>query len=138
MPQVKRQQGARHDLHVMHAIPGRIRLRARTLYGLSHSANETVRKLTAIRGVRHVEANPTTGSLTMHYDHTALESVGFLAEVAAALGLIAEGIDPSTVKTLFNLVGVSPADLAQSLDRQHMILPIATFALGLYLGRQWV
>ena len=138
MPQVKRRKRAHHGLHVMHSIPGRIRLTAHTLYGLSRSADETVRKLTAIHGVHHVEANPTTGSLTMHYDHSALESVGFFAEVAAALGLIAEGIDPGTVETLFNLVGASPADLAKSLDPQRIILPIAAFALGLYLGRQWV
>jgi heavy-metal-associated domain-containing protein len=125
------------DLHVVHTIPGRIRLKARNLYNRAQPAEDVRRKLSAIAGLHHVETNSTTGSLTLHYHHSALDSITFFAEVATALGLIVEGIDPGTVESLFKLVGTSPADMAASLDRQHIVLPIATFALGLYIGRLW-
>ena len=88
--------------------------------------------------MKNVEVNQTTGSLTMHYDHSALESVTFFGEVAAALGLIAEGIDPGTVESMFELVGISTADLAKTVDQQHIVLPVAMFALGFVLGRHLI
>ena len=126
------------DLEVIHSIPGRIRLRARKLYGRSQSADDIARKLSAIHGLHTVQTNPTTGSITMSYHDSALDSVVFFAEVAAALGLIAEGIDPSAVEAFFELVGVAPKEEARSLDRQNFVLPIATFALGLFIGRRLV
>jgi hypothetical protein len=83
------------DLHVVHTIPGRIRLKARNLYNRAQPAEDVRRKLSAIAGLHHVETNSTTGSLTLHYHHSALDSITFFAEVATALGLIAEGIDPA-------------------------------------------
>ena len=126
------------DVQVMHMTPGRIRLKARNLCGQPQSAEAITRKLSAVQGIHNVEANSTTGSLTMHYHPSALDSVTFFAEVAAALGMIAEGIDPSEVETLFTVVGTSPADVDRALDHRHVVLPIAAFALGLFLGRQLV
>jgi hypothetical protein len=126
------------DLKVVHATPGRIRIRARKLHGCSESAEAIVGRLSGIHGMKHVEVNQTTGSLTMHYHHSALESITFFGEVAAALGLISEGIDPGTVESMFQLVGLSPADLGKSLDPQHIVLPVATFALGFLLGRHLI
>lgn len=139
MSQLTERKGIHPDLHVVHSVAGRIRLRARKLYGQSqHAADDIVHKLSAIHGLHKAEANPTTGSITMHYDHSALDSVAFFAEVTAALAMIAEGLDPSSVETLFNIVGTSPAEVAESLDQQHVVLPIVTFALGLFIGRQLV
>lgn len=126
------------DLHVVHSIPGRLRLRARNLYGRPRSADHLVRKLSAIQGVHHVEANPNTGSVTMHYHHSATASVAFFAEIAGVLGLVAEGIDPSAVEGLFELVGGSPVEIAKSLDHQHIVVPLASFVLGVLIGRQLI
>lgn len=138
MSQLIERKGVHPDLHIVHSIPGRMRLRARKLHGQSQYADEIVRKLSAIDGLYEAVANPTTSTITMRYDHSAMNSVGFFAEVAAALALIAEGLDPSSVETLFSLVGTSPAELANSLDQHHLVLPIAAFALGLFIGRQFV
>ena len=138
MSQLIERKGVHPDLHVVHSIPGRMRLRARKLHRQPQYADEIVRKLSAIDGVHEAVANPTTGTIMMRYDHSALNSVGFFAEVAAALALIAEGLDPSSVETLFSLVGTSPAELTSSLDQPHLVLPIAAFALGLFIGRQFV
>jgi len=126
------------DLQVMHSIPGRIRLRARKLYGRSRSADDIARKLSGIHGFHTVEVNPVTGSITMSYHHSVVDSVVFFAEVAAVLGLIAEGIDPSAVEAWFKLVGVPPEEVARSPDRQHFVLPIATFTLGVFIGLKLV
>ena len=52
------------DLEVIHSIPGRIRLRARKLYGRSQSADDIARKLSAImvcilcKPIRQLAASP--------------------------------------------------------------------------------
>lgn len=138
MPQHTHTKSMHRDLMVVHSTPGRIRLRARKLHGRSQPTDTIVRRLSDIQGMKHVEVNHTTGSITMHYHRSALASLTFFGEVAAALGLIAEGIDPGTVESMFELVGISPADLAKSLDPQHVVLPVAMFALGFVLGRQWL
>jgi len=124
------------DLQVMQSIPGRIRLRARKLYGRSRSADDIAGKLSGIHGFHTVEVNPITGSMSYH--HSAVDSVVFLTEVTAVLGLIAEGIDPSAVEAWFKLVGVAPEEGARSPGRQHFVLPIATFALGVFIGLKLV
>lgn len=128
------------DLHVVHSIPGRIRLRAHKIQGRPKHAQEVVRRLSAVRGMHKAEANPTTGSITVHYQSSALDSVEFFAEVAAALGLIAAGLDPSAVEALFKVLGVSPAEIRKSLGDgigQEIVLPIAIFAVGFLAGRQF-
>jgi hypothetical protein len=126
------------DLRIVHSIPGRIRLKARKLHGRRQFAEDVSRKLSAVHGLHRVEANPTTGSLTMHYHRSALDSAAFFSELAAALGLIAEGIDPESVEALFDVIGTSPAELITSLDKQHVLLSLAMFGAGLYIGRHWV
>jgi len=100
--------------------------------------NDIARKLSGIHGFHTVEVNPITGSITMSYHHSVVDSVVFFAEVAAVLGLIAEGIDPSAVEAWFKLVGVAPEEGARSPGRQHFVLPIATFALGVFIGLKLV
>lgn len=128
------------DLHVMHAISGRIRLQANKIRGRSRQAQEVARRLAAIRGVDRAEANSTTGSITVHYRPSALDSVEFFAEIAAALGLIASGIEPSEVEALFQVLGVSPAEIRASLGAgigSKLTIPIAIFAVGFLVGRRF-
>lgn len=76
-----------HGLEVMHAIPGRTRLRWRRLKGDSGAAREIHRRLSAIDGIHQVEVNPNTGSVIVHHEPEAMESLEFLLAVAAAFGL---------------------------------------------------
>jgi Heavy metal associated domain 2 len=129
------------DLHVVHSTPGRIRLRAHKMRGRPKHAQEVVRRLSAVRGMHKAKANPTTGSITVHYHPSALDSVEFFVEVAAALGLIVAGLDPGAVKALFNVLGVSPAEIRKSLGDgigQKVVIPIAIFALGFLASRIWL
>ena len=124
------------DLRVVHSIPGRIRLRARKIHGQPKSAEALMRKLSVITGLQNVEANPTTGSITMHYAQSALESVEFFAELAAALGLIAEGLDADGVEALLKVAGTAPG-IAKTLDERNVFPALAMFAAGFFAGRHF-
>ncbi len=126
----------RHHNQVMqrHAIRGRVRLHVPGIHRRPQRVAQLTNKLQAVSGIRHVEGDATTGNVTVHYDPSALRSIEFIAEVAGALGLVAEGIDPSTVKDLFELVGVTPPMLVDSLETHGFLLPLATFAAGLFIG----
>jgi hypothetical protein len=140
MSRLTAQKPINPDLHVVHAILGRIRLRANQIRGRSQQAQEVARRLAAIQGVHRAEANSTTGSITLHYHPSALASVEFVAEIAAALGLIASGLEPSEVEALFQVLGVSPTEICASLGvgiGSKLTLPIAIFAVGFLVGRRF-
>jgi hypothetical protein len=127
-------QAHRHQVRRRHAIPGRVRFH---VHGIRHQPQrvaQLTQKLQAVKGIHHVQGNATTGNVTLHYDPAALHSMEFIGEVTGALGLVAEGIDPSTVKDLFELVGVTPSMLIDQLKDQGFLLPLATFAAGWFLG----
>jgi hypothetical protein len=90
--------------------------------------------------VQRVQVDPTTGSITVHYLPSALNSPEFWVEVAAALGLIAAGLGPGHVEALFRILGVSPAEIRAAWgDRvwPAIALPVAFFAIGFLAGRRF-
>jgi hypothetical protein len=128
------------DLHVAHATPGRLRLRASQIRGKLHQAEEVARRLAAVRGVHRAHADPTTGSITVHYHGSALDSAEFFAEIAAALSLIAAGLEPTQVEAMFRVLGISPTELRAAWGDRNwpmVALPIAFFALGFVVGRRF-
>ena len=52
---------------VLHALPGRIRFRVKSLQYDDDMAREMETKLAAIKGVTEVGASPATGSLLIYY-----------------------------------------------------------------------
>lgn len=86
---------------VIHAIPGRMRLRIPSLKGNEDLARPLREHLSSIPGVAHVEANPVTGSvLVVHTDREA--------NAPELLHSLAEGLAP--------LVGVDPHRLQAHLS----------------------
>jgi len=96
------------DLHLAHALPGRIRVRAHRFKRRPEHAHEVARRLATIHGVHQAEANPTTGSVTVHYEPSALRSVEFLLKLAAAFGLSAADIEPKELEEWLQAFGASP------------------------------
>ncbi|MBV8270072.1 MAG: heavy-metal-associated domain-containing protein [Planctomycetaceae bacterium] len=140
MAQITEKKPTHPDFHVMHSIPGRIRLRTPKLRGRPEHAQEIVRRLSALKGIHTADANPVTGSITVHYHPSALDSVEFFAEIAAALGLIATGLDPSEVAALFEVFGASPEEIGESYGQgigQDIAIPMALFAMGFLAGRRF-
>jgi hypothetical protein len=73
---------------VMHALPGRVRLKLNRVKGNPGLARRAQEKLSRVPGIHRVEANPVTGSLLILYDLAMLASVealGPLGEIFAEL-----------------------------------------------------
>ncbi len=147
-----------HRFHVVHSIPGRVRLKHPRLKGHPVRACEITEKLSAIEGIKKVEANPTIGSLTVHYHPSALKSAEFFLKVAAALGLlVAAEILPQEVEAWLSVSEGPSLDVFEALAKAleslsslmtgaveqltgrpveaKTLLPIAMFSLGFLTGR---
>jgi hypothetical protein len=75
-------------LKVVHALPGRVRLKVAKIKGNPVLARKAQARLAKVKGIRQVEANPMTGSLLLLYDLADLflvESLKTLSETLAAL-----------------------------------------------------
>ncbi|MGB5054852.1 MAG: HMA2 domain-containing protein [Nitrospirales bacterium] len=83
------------NIQVVHALPDRVRLKLHQLKNNMAYAAEIQRQLHAVPGITHLEANPKTGSLLIHYDPTVLEVLSLHPSVSSCLGL-----PPSDVKQL--------------------------------------
>jgi hypothetical protein len=123
------------DLEVAHAVPGRVRLRVAGGRRSPAHVQEVARQLAAVDGVHRVQTNPATGNITVHYHHPALQSMKFLAEVAGAFGMVAVGIEPEQIESMFGLVGIHP-DGDEAGDWSKKILPAAFFLMGFLAGRR--
>ena len=66
-------------VHVVHAMPGRIRLRVDKVKGNPAFAQKAQNKLGRVPGIKQVEAKPLTGSVLIYYDAAALLAEGALA-----------------------------------------------------------
>ena len=73
---------------VVHALPGRVRLKIPGVKNNPNLARQAQEKLGLVPGIQRVEANPATGSLLILYDLALLASVealGPLGEIFAEL-----------------------------------------------------
>jgi hypothetical protein len=64
---------------VVHAMPGRVRLKVDKVKGDPAFAQKAQDKLGRMPGIKRVEAQPLTGSVLVHYDAAALLADGALA-----------------------------------------------------------
>ncbi|MEW6218756.1 MAG: HMA2 domain-containing protein [Thermodesulfobacteriota bacterium] len=61
-----------------HHVPGRLRIRSPRVRRNEAAAQETERLISQLAGVRSVQANPVTGSVTVQYDRERLTPVAIL------------------------------------------------------------
>jgi Heavy metal associated domain 2 len=73
-------------LKVVHALPGRVRLKAAKVKGNPALARRAEKKLAQVPGIKQVEARASTGSLLIHYDLEDLFSEASLEALSATLG----------------------------------------------------
>jgi cation transport ATPase len=100
---------AAHEVKVVHAIPGRVRLKYHRLRKSPQMSRTIHGKLSAIKGVKRAEANPTTSSVVVHYD-PGQKSIELFLEIAAVFGLAAADVDamellPSLLTDTFDSEG---------------------------------
>ena len=69
------------NIEILHAIPGRVRLRVGGLKRDPGSARGIQDRIADHPGVRQVEANPATGSVVIHFDPAAGPPGAFLRQI---------------------------------------------------------
>jgi hypothetical protein len=74
-------------IHIVHFLPGRLRVKIDKVRHNAPFAEEIQCALTTLRGVHHVEVNPVTGSVLVHYDPLIMGSLHSLEALAETLGL---------------------------------------------------
>jgi len=79
------------DIHLLHGLPGRIRVRVEALKHNEALGEDFMRQLSALHGIVAVETNSATGSLLINYDPEVVEVLAFSPRLADALGMKAEG-----------------------------------------------
>jgi hypothetical protein len=80
-------------IKVVHAIPGRVRVKMARLKENPAEAREVQGHLSAVQGIQRVEVNPITGSVLILYDRTAFDSLESLLSLAAHLSPLFPDLD---------------------------------------------
>jgi hypothetical protein len=145
-------------LQVVHALPGRVRLKVAGVKGNPDLARRAQESLAQVPGIKQVAAQPTTGSLLIHYDLDQLCSMASLemlsgtlkelfpeievADLAAEVACLAEKSAPAagapvTTALTGSLQSVNTklAQLTGGFDLR-LLLPLSLIFLG--LRRLWV
>ncbi len=73
-------------IKIVHAMPGRVRVKVAKLKGNVTLAQRAQEKLSGIPGIRRVEANPATGSILILHELAELFSPEALEELSETLG----------------------------------------------------
>lgn len=141
------------DIRVVHAIPGRIRLKIQKLKNDPASAKEVVARLRKLPGIDRVEVNPVTGSVVVSYGGGTSGSEEITPGLSEAFGsTLFPGIDPTELRRQLSHRGngsASPTPLANRIQRflggidhgvgrasrgtidLRVLVPVALFCAGL-------
>ncbi len=85
------------DVQVVHALPGRVRIKLHRLKNNMPYAAEIQRDLRKVSGMKQVATNPQTGSLLLEYDPHVLEVLVLHSSVSSCLGpRLSDGNKPKT------------------------------------------
>lgn len=101
-------------IKVVHALPGRVRLKVARVKGNPPLAREAQAKLAKVPGIRQVETQPTTGSLLIRYDTDELFSLTSLEILSATLAEIFPEIEVVTLAAWLASLAENPGPVAQT------------------------
>jgi hypothetical protein len=138
-------------IKIVHAIPGRIRLKVAGVRDNPTLAGELHQRLVSLQGVKKVEANPRTGSVLILYEAAAFASAEALQEIAKPLAEVFPGLEinePQSCMASANGSGSMPsltqgiasffAGLNKNIEAAsgsavdlRILLPLGLFVLGL-------
>ncbi len=135
-------------LEIVHALPGRVRLKVAKLRGDPVLAGEAQTKLGGVPGIRGVEANALTGSVLIHYDQEQLMSLKSLTALSKTLAQLVPELDTTRLSAwltavtdgggvesdqgpglLTNITGPG-GQMTQGVN-VHVLIPLTLFFLGL-------
>jgi hypothetical protein len=138
-------------IRVVHASPGRIRLKIAEVKDNPALAGEIRQRLATARGVRHVETTPLTGSVLVLYDAAGFTSPDAFLALADSLTFLLPGVDarklaetwlaqashgstptPSLAHNIAEILGVVNAKVGNATGGLDLkaLLPLSLFFLG--------
>ncbi len=119
------------DIRLMHALPGRIRLKLDGIKGHPDQARDIESRLATVRGMHHIEASSLTGSVVATFDPELLESLDFHFAVANALGIAASDLNPEYLAKWYANDSNGPSILPPDVGKNwRLLVPFALVALG--------
>jgi hypothetical protein len=138
-------------IKIVHAIPGRLRLKVADVRENPTLASELRQRLTSLPGVRTVEVNPRTGSVLILYEAETFASTEALSELAKPLTELFPGVEINEMQSWLssaNGSGSAPAvtqgiasffaGLNKNIEAAtgsvvdlRILLPLGLFILGL-------
>jgi hypothetical protein len=89
-------------VRVVHAMPGRVRVKISRLKNNPAFAQEIQQRLRGVRGIQRSEVNLLTGSLLVLYEAREVDQLDSLISLAAAMAPLFPEIDLSQVHTLLD------------------------------------
>jgi hypothetical protein len=120
------------DIRLIHAIPGRIRLKLDGIKGNPGQSRDIESRLGTVRGIHRVEASSLTGSVVATFDPALLESLDFHFAVANALGIAASDLNPEYLAKWYTNESNGMPSLAQDITGHwRTLVPLALFVLGI-------
>ncbi len=140
------------DIRIVHAIPGRIRLKVAQLRHNPPLARGIQERLGAVRGIQGVEATPLTGSVLVLFDPQAVTAPDSLLTLSQTLNDLFPGLDLTQMADFLNqsltgalddpswyqmvvdfLVGVNAraAKMLGGLADLKIVIPLALIVFGL-------
>jgi Cu2+-exporting ATPase len=126
----KHGSATRDEWHVLHEVPGRIRVRHERLHRRKELCQAIERELMSVLGVDNYKTNPLTSTVLIHYDRKQLNrnQVLEILESALALAEAPENKDPADLQLPLCTVSIPLAATAQFLAP-----PLLPVAAGLFL-----
>lgn len=103
------------EVTVVHALPGRLRLKVPRVKGDGAFARRVEERLGAVPALREVTAVPLTGSVVVVYDPETIASPASLLALSEAVSELFPGLDLTDLPRLLNPGASSPAGPTSSL-----------------------
>jgi len=118
-------------LKVVHALPGRVRLKVAKVKGNPVLARQVEEKLAQVPGIRQVEVKPVTGSLLVHYDTDHLFSLASMEILSVTLGELFPEIEVASLATGLASLAGNPGPGTGSPIAEHITDSFGTINTGI-------
>jgi hypothetical protein len=118
-------------LKVVHALPGRVRLKVAKVKGNPVLARQVEEKLAQVPGIRQVEVKPVTGSLLVHYDTDHLFSLASMEILSVTLGELFPEIEVASLATGLASLAGNPGPGTGSAIAEHITDSFGTINTGI-------
>jgi hypothetical protein len=116
------------NVYLVHALPGRIRLKMEALKGNHSLAKEVQERLALIKEAQQVQINPTTGSILVLFTPHSSNSADFQMQIANALGISLTNVSGKKGKLGIPGNGCIPRSPANLMNKVFGTLNSAVFS----------